>query len=135
MSRKERNLLGYVTLCADAIGLDKIKHEQMKEKNINYKSLPALKICRMGIKKGFTGRGIGKKMIAFAVKQALRTNEMSACRFITLDAKNDEQIPESKKPMRFYKKMGFLELKTRKKRNTVYMYRDLIDIIKSEAKL
>jgi len=67
----------------------------MAKHNIKYKSLPALKICRMGVRTGLTERGLGKKMIAFAVRQALKIHEKAACRFITLDSKNDESLPKA----------------------------------------
>ena len=86
----------------------------------------------MGARSDLMRRGIGEKMIAFAIKQALKIHEKVACRFITLDSKNDEEIPERLKPVRFYKKMGFEELKTREKRNTIYMCKDLINIIREE---
>lgn len=135
MSRKDRKLLSYITICTDAISLDNIRKEEMSKIGIKYKSLPALKICRMGVNKNFTHMGLGTKMVAFAIKQALKVNEASACRFITLDSKNDEDIPERLRPFRFYNKLGFQELKSKEKRNTIHMFRDLISIIKSEPKL
>ncbi|MFH1391559.1 MAG: GNAT family N-acetyltransferase [Candidatus Diapherotrites archaeon] len=132
MSRKEKKLLSYITICADAISLDKTRKEQMAELRIKYRALPALKICRMGVRKEYTRKGLGTKMVAFAIRKALLINEKSACRFITLDSKNDEKIPDRIKPLRFYKKIGFDVLKTKEKTNTIHMCRDLITIIKEE---
>ena len=106
ISKKDKRVISYITLCVDAIHLDRIKKEEMAKHNIKYKSLPALKICRMGVRTGLTGKGIGKKMIAFTVRQALKIHEKAACRFITLDSKNDESLPKRLKPIRFYKKMA-----------------------------
>jgi len=94
-----------------------------------------LKICRMGVRKDLRHQGIGTKMVFFAIKKALKTNEISACRFITVDSKNDEEIPEKDKPFRFYKRLDFEELKTREKRKNIHMYRDLINLIKEEARI
>ena len=74
-------------------------------------------------------------MIAFVTKKALQVHKISACRFITLDAKNDENISEEKKPLRFYAGTGFETLKTRQKNNVVHMYKDLIEIIKEQERL
>ena len=74
MSRKDKKLISYITICADAINLDKIRKEEMAKKHIKYKSLPALKICRMGVRKDLSRRGIGKKMVAFAIKRTLKIN-------------------------------------------------------------
>jgi len=134
MSNKENQLISYITLCVDSIHLDKIKKEEMAKHKISYKSLPALKICRMGVRKELMDQDIGTKMILFAIKQALKIHEKIACRFITVDSKNDEKIPGRLKPVRFYKKMGFEELKTREKKNTIYMCKDLIKIIREEFK-
>lgn len=131
-SKKERRLLGYLTICVDAISLDKIRKEEMKQMGIRYKSLPALKIGRIGVHKDYCGRKLGSKMIAFAIKRALSVHRKAACRFLTLDSKNDENIPDTLKPLRFYKKNGFEVLKTREKSNTVHMFRDLIEVIRNE---
>lgn len=134
ISKRDKRLISYITICADAISLDGIKKEEMQKEGIKYKSLPALKICRMAVNKDFTRRGLGKRMISFAIGQAIKVNDNSACRFITLDAKNDGVIPEHSKPYRFYKKVGFEELKRRKKENTIHMSLDIIDFIKPRLK-
>ncbi|MFH1224875.1 MAG: GNAT family N-acetyltransferase [Candidatus Diapherotrites archaeon] len=132
MSRSGKRIIGYITICADSISLDKVQKEEMIRRGINYKSLPALKIGRMGVQKGFCRRGIGTKMIAFAVRRAVMVHKISACRFITLDAKNEEEIPESLKPIHFYKRMDFEILKTKQKSKVAHMYRDLFAIIRAE---
>ncbi|MDD5162733.1 MAG: GNAT family N-acetyltransferase [Candidatus ainarchaeum sp.] len=135
MSREYHQILGYITICADAINLDKVQKDEMIRRGINYKSLPALKIGRMGVQKSFCRKGIGTKMIAFAVDRAVKIHRIAACRFITVDAKNDEIIPERLKPERFYKKNGFEILKTKEKSNVVHMYKNLVNIIKEEEKI
>ncbi|MFH1257142.1 MAG: GNAT family N-acetyltransferase [Candidatus Diapherotrites archaeon] len=130
VSRKTRELLGYITLCNDSIHLFGEKKEEMKTIGISYKALPALKVCRMAVSNKFAGRGLGTKMIAFAVKVVLEINEMSGCRFLTLEAKNDETLPEKKKPVHFYKKLGFSLLKERKQNASYFpMYKDLKPLI------
>lgn len=134
MSRNQKKLLGYITICVDAINLDRVQKDELIKKNIRYKALPALKIGRMGVNKEFRGKGIGTLMIAFTTKRALDIHKKAACRFITLDAKNDEKIPEHLKPLRFYTRNGFQVLKTKQKDNVIHMYKDLIEIIKIEQK-
>lgn len=127
ISKTNKILLSYITICVDAISLDSILKEEMQKAGIKYKSLPALKICRMAVRKELTKKGIGKRMISFAINQAIKVHKESACRFITLDAKNDEKTPEHLKPIRFYKKLEFEELKRRKKDNTIHLFLDLIN--------
>ena len=134
MSRKEKKLIAYVTICADAINLDGGQKEEMVLKGIRYKSLPAMKICRMGVTKGLIRKKLGTKMIAFAINRALKVHQESACRYITLDAKNDDDIQWQLKPIHFYKVMGFKELKRRKKGNVIHMYKDLYAMIEPRLK-
>ena len=132
MSRETHQLLGYITICVDSIHLDKFQRDEEAKRGLPYKALPALKIARMGVQREFCRKGIGTKMISFAVKKALDINRIAACRFITLDAKSD--VPENLKPIRFYKKNDFKELKYKKKEKSVPMFKDLVDIIKAEQK-
>jgi GNAT superfamily N-acetyltransferase len=134
MSRKDQKLIAYVTICSDAINLDSGQKEEMLFRGIRYKSLPAMKICRMGVRKDLMRRGLGTKMIAFAINRALKIHQEAACRYITLDAKNDEKIPEHSKPIHFYKSMEFKELKRRKKDNVVHMYKDLYALMEPRLK-
>ncbi len=134
MSRSQKKIIGYVTICCDAINIDRIQKDEMIRRGISYKSLPALKIGRMGVNQEFRHRGIGTKMLTFVIKRALTLHKIAACKFITVDAKNDEQIPEEDKPLRFYRQNGFETLKTKKKTKVIPMYKDLIDIIKEESK-
>lgn len=134
MSRKDQKLISYITICSDAINLDGGQKEEMVLRGIKYKSLPAMKICRMSVRKDLKRCKIGTKMIAFAINRALRVHQECACRYITLDAKNDEDIPSHLKPIHFYKAMGFKELKRRKKDNVIHMYKDLYTLIEPRLK-
>ena len=71
----------------------------------------------------FLRNGLGTLMLAFAVKVANHIfNGYAGCRFIVLDAKRNHQ----NEVIHFYKKVGFVELKERKK-GTIPMYLDLIN--------
>ncbi|MFC1722961.1 hypothetical protein ACFL0V_02380 [Nanoarchaeota archaeon] len=52
-------LLGYVTILNDSIRLDQSLREYFRNKGINYRSLPALKIGRLCVDNRYLGRGIG----------------------------------------------------------------------------
>lgn len=130
VSRDKKELIGYITICNDAINLDGSHKEQLKKIGIAYKSLPAIKIGRMGVSHLYQRKQIGTRMIAFAINIALQVHGMSACRFITLDAKNEESQLEEQKPVHFYQKLGFEKLNTKKKNNaTIPMCKDLYQII------
>ena len=119
----EKNLVGYVTLLNDKINLEGNLKEFFREKDIHYKSLPALKIGRLCVHDDFRKKGIGRLMVLFAIKQANEISEnKSGCRFITLDAKRNEK--RELDSIHFYKKLSFKMLKERIK-GTTPMYLDL----------
>src|SRR3990167_7987405 len=118
-----KELVGYLTLLNDKINLEGNLKDFFREKDIHYKSLPALKIGRLCVHNDFLRRGLGKLMVLFAIKQANEICEnKSGCRFITLDAKRNER--RELDSIHFYKKLGFGILKERKK-GTTPMYLDL----------
>lgn len=115
--------VSYITLLNDKINLEGNLKKFFKEKDIHYKSLPALKIGRLCVHDDFIKRGLGKLMILFAIQKAKEINEnKSGCRFLTLDAKRNK-IKELDS-IHFYKKLGLNILKERKK-GTTPMYLDL----------
>lgn len=120
------NLVGYVTLSNDRINLERDLKDFFRTKGIQYHSLPALKIGRLCVDDRFLRRGLGTMMIDFSIKIAVHIfEEYSGCRFIVLDAKKNQ----ANDPFHFYKKLGFKELKERKK-GTTPMYLDLVNDIK-----
>ena len=116
----------------DTIRLKGEEKEQLKLIGIRYKSLPALKIARMAVDEKFVKQGIGTKLIAFSINLAVELSAQVGCRFLTVEAKNAPDLPESKKPIHFYKKFNFEVLKERKPNaDYVPMYKDLGPLIKS----
>ncbi len=123
---KSGELVGYITLLNDRINLEGDMKEVFRGKGISYHSLPAIKVGRLCVDDKFLGRGLGTLMLAFAVKIANHIFEQySGCRFIVLDAKRNPK----KDSIHFYKKIGFEELKERKK-GTTPMYLDLVSNFK-----
>lgn len=124
--KTDGQLVGYLTLLNDRINLEGDLKETFRGKGIGYHSLPALKVGRLCVDDRFLRKGLGTLMLAFAVKVANHIfNEYAGCRFIVLDAKRNLQND----PIHFYKKVGFVPLKERKK-GTTPMYLDLINNIK-----
>ncbi len=123
-SYKPKNeLVGYVTVLADAINLQGELKEYFRQAGIFYRSLPALKIGRLCVSDNYLGRGIGTLMIEFSIILAEKIGKDIGLRFITSDAKRN---PDQKKDsIHFYKKFGFGILKQREK-GTAPMYKDLI---------
>ena len=107
----------------DKINLESNLKEFFQDKGINYQSLPALKIGRICVDDRFLKRGLGKLMALTAIKIAQEMSKTrSGCRFITLDAKRNQD--PVKDPLPFYEKIGFQKL-LEKKIGPTSMYLDL----------
>lgn len=128
--RKTNNLVAYMTLCPDCVKLNKIDPKLTKlfrDKGINYKSLPSLKIGRLCVDNKYLRSGIGKLAIQFAVDMAIKLSNQVGCRFLYLDAKRNS---DSKKDViHFYKKMGFEYYKEDGSKETP-LYMDILPFIK-----
>ncbi len=119
----EDKLVAYMSLLTDAIRVHGTRlGKSFVDKGVEYKTLPAIKIGRMCVHKGYTSKGIGTYMMYFAMKLLLEVNERVGCRFIVLDAKTQTNA------IRFYKKFGFEVLKQRGK-GTIPMFLDMIKYI------
>lgn len=95
------------------------KHKFVNEKRL--KSYPAIKICRLGIDKTIQGRQIGTFILDF-VGTLFITDNISGCRFITVDAYS-QAIP-------FYLKNDFAFLSSEdENQRTRLMYFDLSDYL------
>lgn len=129
--KSNNELIGYITILTDKISLNPTLKNEFREKGINYKSLPAIKIGRLCVDDKFLKRGIGRLMIEFTIYHVKQISEKCGCRFITLDAKRNPVV--SKDSLHFYKKMGFEILKERDK-GTMAMYKDIFKIIENTNK-
>ena len=121
--KENKELAGYVTLLVDSINLSADLKRFFREKDIHYKSLPALKIGRMAVSEAMMRKGVGSMMIRFSISVALEIyKKYAGCRFIILDAKRSKDPKFDS--IHFYKKMGFRILSEREK-GTVPMYIDI----------
>ena len=128
-TRATNELVAYITICPDCVKLKNISEELAKnfrDKGINYKSLPSLKIGRVCVDNRFLRRGIGSLMIDFAINLAVKLSKEVGCRFLYLDAKRNED--SDKDAIHFYKKIGFEIYKYRDSKETP-MYMDILPFI------
>lgn len=133
--RETNELVAYITLCPDCVKLKNINPDLSKtfrDKGINYKSLPALKIGRLCVADDFLRRGIGRLLIQFSIKKAQEVSNNVGCRFLYLDAKRNS---DSKKDViHFYRTIGFEFYKDRGNKNKeTPMYMDIFPILKQLA--
>ena len=127
--KKTDELLAYMTLSADSIKLTNEEKELHDIGKIPYASIPALKVGKLAVNKELTGeakrKGYGSFMLEMARAFAFSMNELGiACRFITVDA----DIEYEPNTPQFYKKNGFIENLSNKRRNakhTISMRKDI----------
>lgn len=98
ISNNEKNVIAYITLS----GLS-IKKAILKEK-YPYEELPALLIARLAVDKKYQKKGLGKILLTFAIKKALKQAEEVGCIGILVDAKEEA--------ISFYEKYGFEKIKS-----------------------
>ncbi len=89
-------IAGYLTFTTASITKDIIN-----SKLPNY-PLPVLRIARLAIDKKFQKKGLGKKLLKFAIEKAVELKDSSGCIGIIVDAKLEA--------INFYKKFGFIEI-------------------------
>jgi len=137
-----------VIVCAFTIANDSIKTFNIPPSRKNKisrpipnakrrKNYPAVLIGRLGVNVAFKNRNIGTEAMSFIKSWFIEPNNKTGCRFVLVDAYNDDI------PLKFYKKNGFveifssedeersfLEISGTEKLNTRLLYFDLIEIKK-----
>lgn len=118
---------GCVTLvCAEILGPYITQVSQDKEvRRLPYRSLPAVRIARLGVGEKYRNKKIGTRLVAFSIACSQRIANTIGCRFIVVDA--------NRPVVGFYRKFGFEVIDALKdtQRDTVCMYIDLKGVIES----
>jgi len=95
------------TLSNSSIDVRHLPNSRRKQvtKNIPYEkslsSYPATLIGRLGVSKDFSGKGIGTELMAVLKAWLLEKENRTACRFLTVDAYNNE------KTLKYYENNDF----------------------------
>ena len=87
--------------------LPRSRRDYMKSLTHHEKPLrryPGVLIGRLGVSSEFAGKGIGSETIDFIKGWFLSTNNKTGCRFVIVDAVNEQQV------VSFYQKNGFQPL-------------------------
>ena len=116
----ERHPVAFISFHNDTIQLSTRKKKKiLPRQKAHYRTLPAVKIGRLGVEKSFQGKNIGTHILNMS-KRFFLYNNRTGCRFITTDAYIHPGV------IRFYKKNGFQFLTDKdKKQKTRIMYFDL----------
>jgi len=89
---KDGQLVSFFSLAMGCVTSESVRG-MMGEIRYAPKKYPALLIARMATKDGHRGDGIGKIMLAHVISIALKLCPLVGCRFIKVDAKNNEKTP------------------------------------------
>ncbi len=117
--------IAFVDLCNDAVRKEELGGAKRKIHHLKrgFKTFPAVKITRLGVKKSLQGQGLGS-LVLDMLKHFCIEERQFGCRFLTLDA-----YPER---VDFYKKNHFRELLLKDEsidKETVPMFFDLKELI------
>jgi GNAT superfamily N-acetyltransferase len=121
-------LIGDISIMCAEVALEKTYDIADKVGADRYDYQPAIRISRLAMAHGFTGRKIGRQLVETAIGVVLVSIIPNAgCRFMILDAK-PKSIP-------FYRKMGFRMLDTKENlgKPTPLMFMDLRNLIDEAA--
>lgn len=94
----DNKILGYFTLATAQISFEDIP-EPYRMKLPKY-PIPALRLARLAVDKHFQGNGIGKELLRDVFKKILSVAEITAVKFIIVDAKETSKS--------FYEHYGFI---------------------------
>jgi len=78
-------------------------------------SYPATLIGRLGVDKDFGGKGIGTELVSFIKQWMLDSSNKTACRYLTVDAYNNEPT------LKFYEANGFRTIFSSETQEKEYM--------------
>ena len=102
----------------DARNLPNNRKRKLTEKIPHEKSLssyPATLIGRLAVNKEYSGKGIGKELIKFIKQWMLDPVNKTACRYLTVDAYNNEAT------LKFYEVNGFKTIFSSDKQEKEYI--------------
>jgi GNAT superfamily N-acetyltransferase len=96
-----KRVLGFYTLCPASIQKDLLPEKFLTGPKPN--PIPAFRICRLAVDKGFQGQGIGQMIFIHALKKCLDQANQIGGSVVVIDAKHD-------KAKSFYERFGFISL-------------------------
>lgn len=89
-------VIGYYTLCATSVKTDNLPATR---KLPNY-PIPAILLGRLAVDTRFQGRGLGKILVADAIKKVITAQESVGIHVLVVDARTEDLI-------HFYENLGF----------------------------
>lgn len=92
-------IAGFATLCAGTMGADSMGFETRKWPR---QPLPVLRLARLATDLRHAGKGVGRALVRFAMREALAMRDRYGCVALVVDAKQDA--------VDFYLRLNFLKI-------------------------
>lgn len=128
----DSKVVAMFSICNDVISFSKSKMKRLFKQGHRYDDYPAVKLTRIGTDVDYQGLGIGSIMVTL-IKTFFTIKTIAACRFITVNAYNNE------KTLNFYSKNDFLFLtptdESEELRTMYYDLRKYHNILAEESEL
>ncbi|HEX4336357.1 MAG TPA: GNAT family N-acetyltransferase [Polyangiaceae bacterium] len=117
--------IGYVALLADTIVLKTGESKKLDLVHGDSKSIPALKVGRLGVDQKSHERfaGVGKTLMWMAYQTAIGARETLGCRLLTVDAVHDD----THDAVGYYEHLGFIRNKSTPAGEVCPLCRKLLD--------
>ena len=139
LDENPRIIVCVFTLANDSVHVDTIPNARKKRVNANIshskqmRRYPAILIGRLAVNEDFADKGIGSELLSILKLLAIHQGNLSDCRFLAVDAKNDP------KPLHYYEKNNFIYLYSSEEQEacnlnlsmplkTRFMFFDLLDL-------
>ena len=127
------------TLSNDSVHVDKLPNARKKKVNAHIshqkhmRRYPAILIGRLAVNEDYADSGVGSELLFLLKHLAIQSGNLSDCRFLAVDAKNEQ------KPLHYYEKNDFVYLYSSEEQEanclelqlplkTRFMFFDLIDL-------
>lgn len=123
----DTDIVGFFTLVTDCMHSQRIQTSDSIY-DYPYMKYPAVKIARLAINLPYQNQGNGSWCIKRIFIALSRFSELAAFRFITVDAKNSDEV------IRFYSKFGFRSATQKRTEETLPMYIDYFALFKYVTK-
>lgn len=94
---KSDTVIGFISVAMSHMKPE--RHESLMGKG--YGNIPALLIGHLATRKDYEKKGVGTRLIAWAIKEAVNISDRVGCRIVMLSPENDQEVLD------FYKKRGF----------------------------
>lgn len=84
-------VLGYITLAAYSMNKKYVQSNQdyMRSERFPYGTIPALLIGQLATHEEYEHQGVGKRMIAWAIRKAIELSKVAGCRMVALHSYDD----------------------------------------------